>query len=127
MMKPDAENDSSDASEPWQQWKRRDARERIRAMVREMEEAEAERQRQTVEEVNRRERIRRRKANEAFDPPCDDASLSHRLHLPYSGHIEEPGVRSLAVDGEQDDEPVVEDDGAPVTETSSAEVPDDRG
>jgi hypothetical protein len=90
-----------------------------------MEDAELNRQRETQEEINRREAVRRRRSNEKFDPPTDDASLSHRLHLPYSGFIEEPGVRSLAVDGEEDDGPVAEDDGDPIAPaTGNAEVTD---
>jgi len=116
-MIPDQENDSSDAREPWEKWKRHDARQRVKALVRQMEDAEAERQRQTQEEVNRRERIRRRRANEAFDPPLDDASLSRRLHLPYS-RIEEPRAQTMAID--VDDEDVVEDEFP--TQISNAEV-----
>lgn len=92
-------------------WRRKRSRERVQSMVGVAVSNELERTRIMQKATDDRHHSSWGRVNAKFDPPQDDASLSERLHLPYTRRDEEPVYQSMAVDEDEvgDDAPPAED------------------
>lgn len=78
------DRDDPDDMAPW--WNAKNARRRVRHMVGRMVANEKARQDYINAGVQQKGRERLAKHFARFDPPQDHASLSHRLHIPYTGN-----------------------------------------
>lgn len=86
-------------------WRRKRSRERIREMVGTAVSNELARSHAMQSDSQARFKAQWDKTNALFDPPTDDASMSERLHLPYSKREPEPVYQTMADDTEGDDGP----------------------
>lgn len=109
MIDPDDFDDRTedDPAAPW--WGRRGSRNRVREMVRQSIENDKARRAVSERQARKRHMDSWTKLHQRFDPPTDIASISHRLHLPYTGTTEVTQEQTASDEEEIEDG----DDGPP--------------